>query len=100
MLVSQRRAKDQISFVLAKARFLSTYADRLNKRQTKALNRMLREGPEGFKGGMSAQKYTRITDCSKATEIRDLSELLKMGAIRRLEGSGRNTRYDVQLPTE
>ena len=98
VLDSQRQAKEQIAFVLSKARFWDRYADRLNDRQTRILNRMLREGPEGFKGGMSAQKYTKITGCSKATATRDLSELLKMGAIRKLEGGGRSTRYDVQLP--
>lgn len=100
VLDSQRQAKEQIAFVLSKARFWDRYADRLNDRQTRILNRMLREGPEGFKGGMSAQKYAKITGCSKATATRDLSQLLKMGAIRKLEGGGRSTRYDVQLPRD
>ncbi len=97
VLDSQRQAKEQIAYVLAKARFWDVYADRLNERQAKVLARMFREGPEGFKGGMSAQKYAKITDCSKATATRDLAELLKMGAFRKLEGGGRSTRYDVQL---
>ena len=97
VLDSQRQAKEQIAFVLSKARFWDTFADRLNERQAKVLNRMLREGPEGFKGGMSAQKYMKMTDCSKATATRDLTELQKMGAIRKLDGGGRSTRYDVDL---
>lgn len=97
VLSSQKQAKEQISYVLSKARFWDVYSNRLNERQTKVLNRMFREGPEGFKGGMSAQKYIRITDCSKATATRDLSELLNMGAVRKLEGGGRSTRYDVLL---
>ncbi len=74
------------------------HSDKLNERQAKVLSRMFREGPEGFKGGMSAQKYTKITDCSKATATRDLAELLTMGALRKLEGGGRSTRYNIQLP--
>ncbi len=98
VLDSQRQAKDQITHVLSKARFWDMHSDKLNERQAKVLSRMFREGPEGFKGGMSAQKYTKITDCSKATATRDLAELLTMGAFRKLEGGGRSTRYDIQLP--
>ena len=98
VLDSQREAKAQISYVLSKARFWDTYFDRLNGRQTKILGRMFREGSEGFKGGMSAQKYSKITKCSKATATRDLAELLKMGAFKKLDGGGRSTRYDMQLP--
>ena len=98
VLDSQRQAKDQIAYVLSKARFWDIHGDGLNERQAKVLSRMFREGPEGFKGGMSAQKYTKITECSKATATRDLAELLKMGAFRKLEGGGRSTRYDIQLP--
>ncbi|HJP22652.1 MAG TPA: DUF4172 domain-containing protein, partial [Alphaproteobacteria bacterium] len=100
VLDSQRQAKEQIAYVLSKARFWGAHADTLNARQTKVLNRMFREGPNGFKGGMSAQKYTKMTDCSKATATRDLAELLKKGAIRKLEGGGRSTRYDIQLPQD
>jgi len=98
VLDSQRQAKEQIAYVISKARFWDIHGDELNERQAKALGRMFREGPEGFKGGMSAQKYTKITECSKATATRDLAELLKMGAFRKLEGGGRSTRYDIQLP--
>ena len=98
VLDSQREAKAQIAFVLSKARFWDTYVDKLNERQTKILDRMFREGAEGFKGGMSAQKYSRITKCSKATATRDLAELLRMGAFKKLEGGGRSTRYEIQLP--
>ena len=58
---------------------------------------MLREGMGGCKGAMSAQKYTKITGCSKASASRDLVDLLKMDAFHKLEGGGRSTRYDIQL---
>lgn len=97
VLDSQKLARQQIAYVLSKARFWDTYANQLNERQTKVLKRMFREGAEGFKGGMSAQKYAKITDCSKATATRDLAQLLKMGAISNLAGGGRSTRYEIQL---
>jgi len=99
-LDSQRQAKEQIRFVLLKARIWDTYASQLNERQAKVLNRMLREGPEGFEGGMSAQKYSKMTGCSKATATRDLTELLRIGTFRKLEGGGRSTRYDIGLPKD
>ncbi len=98
VLESQRQAKEQIAYVLSKARFWDVHSDMLSARQAKVLGRMFREGPNGFKGGMSAQKYAKITECSKATATRDLGELLKMGAIKKLEGGGRSTRYDIRLP--
>lgn len=91
---SQKQAKKQIGFVLSKARFWDANADKLNDRQVKALSRMFRAGQEGFKGGMSAQKYMKITGCSKATATRDLTELLEMEAIKKLEGGGLSTNYD------
>ena len=36
---------------------------------------MLRAGPEGFTGGMSARKYVALTGCSGPTATRDLSLL-------------------------
>jgi Fic family protein len=40
---------------------------------------MLREGPDGFVGGLSAGKYATITRASPATATRDLVELVAMG---------------------
>lgn len=98
VLDAQAQARERIGFTLAKIRFWDIYGKLLNERQAKATHRMLREGPEGFRGGMSAQKYMKITDCSKATATRDLSELSRMNAFRKLDGGGRSTRYDVVLP--
>jgi Fic family protein len=58
---------------------------------------MFREGPEGFKGGMSAGKYSTITGASPATTTRDLVELTTKGALTR-EGERRHTRYKLSVP--
>jgi hypothetical protein len=49
---------------------------------------MFREGPKGFKGGMSAGKYSIVTGASPATTIRDLVELTTERALTR-EGERR-----------
>jgi len=97
VLEAQLQAKEQIDFVLAKARFWDNFGHILNERQTKVAARMLKEGLSGFEGGMSAQKYMKLADCSKATATRDLSDLVERGAFKKQEGGGRSTRYDVKL---
>ena len=58
---------------------------------------MLREGPKGFKGGLSAEKYIRITAASRATATRDLHDLVSKGALIR-RGSLKSTRYELDMP--
>jgi len=100
VLESQRNSKKQIAFVIAKARFWDQFSNQINERQRKVLTRMLRADPTGFVGGISAKKYTRMTGCSKPTATRDLTRLLKMNAVKKLDGGGRSTRYDIQLPED
>jgi DNA-binding transcriptional ArsR family regulator len=57
---------------------------------------MFREGPEGFKGGMSAGKYSTITAASPATTTRDLADLTEKGALIR-EGERRHARYKLSV---
>ena len=57
---------------------------------------MFAVGSSGFKGGMNAEKYMRITKVSKATATRHLQELVERGAFLR-SGAGRSTRYDLHL---
>src|SRR3989338_477894 len=84
------RTKSQLTFILEKSRFFDKFKNELNQRQKKVINRILEEGPGGFKGGITAKKYVAITKCSKATATRDLTELLTMQAIKQLPGKGRN----------
>ena len=73
----------------------------LNARQHKALERLLDAGHValggGFLGGMTNEKYARITGTSKATATRDLTDLLVKGLLR-VEGVGKATRYAVNVP--
>lgn len=79
LLTAQIRAEKQIHFILQKTKLLNTFSTLLNEHQLKVINRMLEAGTQGFEGGMSAKKYMRIADTSKATATRDLQQLLELG---------------------
>ncbi|HLO41744.1 MAG TPA: Fic family protein [Phycisphaerales bacterium] len=95
-LEAQERTRAQVEFLLDKTKFLDRFRDRFNKRQYAALLRMLREGPEGFKGGLSASNYAAITNASPATSTRDLAELVEAGALQRT-GERKHTRYRLPI---
>ena len=94
---AQRRTTARIEFLIEKTRLLDRLRGQLNARQEKALLRMLREGPEGFQGGLSAGKYATITGASPATTTRDLADLVEKGALRRT-GERRHARYFAEVP--
>lgn len=93
---AQVRAEEQIEFTLKKTRFFDRCKDQLNGRQLKIIKRMLKEGPKGFEGGMSAKKYMSITKTSKATATRDLQDLATKGVLIPF-GGGRSTKYEINL---
>ena len=72
----------------------------LSARQTKVLERLLEAGNTelggGFLGGMTTDKYSKITSASKATASRDLSDLLAKGLLR-VDGVGKATRYAIAI---
>jgi Fic family protein len=94
---AQRRTIALVEFLIDKTKLLDRLKGQLNARQAKALLRMFREGPEGFKGGLSAGKYSTITGASPATTTRDLADLVEKGALLR-EGERRYARYRLSVP--
>lgn len=94
---AQRLTQIRFEFLLEKTKALDRLRGQLNPRQEKVLLRMYQEGPEGFKGGMSAEKYIRIAETSRATATRDLQNLVGLGALIRI-GTLKATRY--YLPHE
>jgi Fic family protein len=94
---AQRRTIALIEFLIDKTKLLDRLSGKLNDRQQKALLRMLREGPDGFKGGLSAGKYSSITGASPATTTRDLADLTEKGALIK-EGERRHARYKLSVP--
>jgi Fic family protein len=57
---------------------------------------MFREGPDGFKGGLSAENYRSITKTSHATATRDLQGLIEKGVFLQT-GQLKSTRYSLKL---
>ena len=94
---AQRRTLARIEFIVDKTKLLQGLRGRLNGRQHKALLRMLREGPEGFAGGLSAGNYMTITGASPATSTRDLAGMVAKGALERT-GERRHARYHLAIP--
>jgi Fic family protein len=95
-LEAQRRTITQVEFLIAKTKLLDRLRGQINDRQQKALLRIFREGPDGFKGGMSAGNYSTITGASPATTTRDLADLAEKGALVRT-GERRHARYALNL---
>jgi Fic family protein len=50
---------------------------------------------DGFEGKLTNSKWAAIAKCSQDTALRDISELLGRGVLRRSEASGRSTRYEL-----
>lgn len=97
VLTAQQATLGRVAFFIAKARFYDQFRDRLNDRQAKVIGRLFRDGPESFKGGLSAENYIAITGTSRATTTRDLQDLVDMGALART-GERRHTRYWLRVP--
>ncbi|AUH67007.1 Fic family protein [Paracoccus zhejiangensis] len=96
VLKAQKVTLDRVGFFINKAHFYDQHRDHLNTRQAKAIARMFREGPGGFKGGLSAENYLKITGTSRATATRDLQDLVEKGALSRT-GERRHTRYWLNM---
>jgi len=96
ILGAQRNTIGRIDFCVAKARLYERLRGQMNARQQKAIARMFREGIGGFKGGLSAEKYIRITGTSRATATRDLQDLVAKGALMKT-GALRHTRYHLNI---
>jgi Fic family protein len=96
ILDAQQYTQIRIEFLIKKTKFYESYQNHLNERQKKAIERMFREGPEGFAGGLSAENYIRITQASRPTATRDLYELfIKKVFIR--TGEKKSTRYYLNV---
>ena len=96
VLKAQIQVQKLILFTVEKARYFENFRDKLNDRQSKVALRLFREGPEGFKGGLSAANYMRICTTSSATATRDLAEMVDLGALKKT-GKLRHTRYYLPI---
>ena len=93
---AQALTEASIRIIISKTKFFDKFSEKLNYRQEKALLRLFKAGPEGFKGGLNAEKYISITKTTRATATRDLQELVAIGALTRT-GELRHTRYWLEI---
>lgn len=85
-----------IERTMLKKYFWQVYYDvGLLSEQIKVLNRLLDGGEKGFELGISAAQYQKVAKVSKATATRHLSDLVLKKCLIKLEGGGRNTRYQI-----
>ena len=96
LIDAQKNALEILSFSVCKTQFFDKYKQIMNERQTKAINKMLDAGKNGFEGGMTAKKYVAITKTTKATATRDLQELVE-NEILQQNLAGRSTNYSLNL---
>lgn len=96
ILDAQKTTGTHIQFLIDKAKLYDRLRGKLNERQEKVIERMFREGPDGFEGGLSADNYLSITQTSTATATRDLRELVELGALTKT-GKLKGTRYWLNL---
>jgi Fic family protein len=86
------QAQQILDAVLVKSRFWQRWATTpLNERQVKLLNRLL----DGFEGKLTSSKWAAIAKCSPDTALRDITDLLERGVLRRSEAGGRSTSYEL-----
>jgi Fic family protein len=96
LIDAQQNALEILDFSVKKTRFFDKYHKMMNDRQTKAINKMLDAGKDGFKGGMTAKKYISIAKTTKSTATRDLQELVENGILFQ-NLAGRSTSYKLNL---
>jgi Fic family protein len=81
-----------LNVVLSKARFWQHWASTpFNERQVKLLSRLL----DGFDGKLTSSKWAAIAKCSPDTALRDLSELVASGVLKKSAAGGRSTSYEL-----
>lgn len=95
VLASVEYARAMTVFTINRYRLLDRLASQLNERQLRVLERVFREGPEGFQGGLSANNYMRIAKATQPTATRDLNDLVAKGALTR-SGELKSTRYWIK----
>lgn len=96
ILQAHEESMNLLFFLIEKSKMLAALSGQINERQMKALLRMFEEGPSGFQGGLSAEKYIAITKAARATATRDLTDLVAKGALVKT-GEFRHTRYQLNL---
>ncbi len=92
VLDAQANTLKRIEFIIWKTKLYDRIQGQINPRQDKVIQRMFREGVDGFKGGLSADNYITITSAPRTTVTRDLNDLVAKGVLVKV-GQLKHTRY-------
>lgn len=101
-LATLHRAVDQaqhtLDAVLAKTRLWQCLTPPgsapLNERQARLVHRLL----DGFEGKLTSSKWAAIAKCSPDTALRDITDLMARGILRKSDAGGRSTSYELNDP--
>lgn len=86
---------ETLARVVCKAQFWDAHSEvELNARQQKILNLLL----DGFEGNMNTGRWSRICRCSRDTALKDATDLIRKGLLRKSEAGGRSTSYELVAP--
>ncbi len=96
VLEAQDHTQSMIDFLIEKGKYYTRFEKNFNKRQSKVVDRIFREGINGFRGGLSADNYITITGTTASTATRDLQKMVELGAFRRT-GERKGTRYYLNI---
>ncbi|MFH1853072.1 MAG: Fic family protein [Candidatus Neomarinimicrobiota bacterium] len=84
-----------LATVIDKHRFWNKNAPQIqNNRQKLLLNKLL----DGFDGKLTSSKWAKIAKCSPDTALRDIQDLINKQILRKAEGGGRSTSYELIEP--
>lgn len=87
-------AEATLALVFNKARFWDQHTTKeFNQRQIMRLNRLL----NGFEGKLTSSKWAQLAKCSQDSALRDITALLKHGILKKADGGGRSTGYEIVL---
>lgn len=67
----------------------------LNERQIKIINMLL----NAFDGKLTSSKLAKINKCSQDTALRDIQDLMEKNILKKQEGGGRSTSYELIKPS-
>ena len=93
LLNALNATENKLEDVLFKSHFWKTHAKtNLNDRQILMLNKLL----DGFEGKLTSTKWAKIAKCSADTALRDIQDLITKEVLKKEEGGGRSTNYEVR----
>jgi Fic family protein len=79
-----------LATVLQKAKFWEAHSTaNFNERQRDMINRLFNR----FEGTLNTSKWAKIEKCSADTALRDITNLVERGVLKKAAGGGRSTSY-------